>query len=232
MTALVLNSTLNCVGEFDNLYTDNEIKNEPMLFSCGIAHAMNFGGKITQQFLSSLVATDEYYCATMDADPNTSVIVDSRVHMLMPGWYPCIPGWHHDDIDRGGLFNQPEYGKDVHGRDMQSKYHFMGLVNAHIAPTEFIVGSTILTDPDNVPNVYEKWHQEIEWSKRRGHHQVEKAESGKIYEFNQFSMHRGTQAVSSGWRWFIRVTVGSNRRVTNEIRNQVQTYIPVENKGW
>ena len=48
MTALVLNSTLNCVGKFDNLYTDNEIKNEPMLFSCGITHAMNFGGKITQ----------------------------------------------------------------------------------------------------------------------------------------------------------------------------------------
>lgn len=230
MTALVLDSKFSKIDNFFCDYGDTVIKNEGMLFSCNIEHARKDGGILTTSFLNALERNTVFQDAM--EKHGGEAIIDSRVHMLMPGWYPCIPGWHHDDVDRGGLFNQPQYGTKVDGSDMQEKIHFMGLANAEIAPTEFIVGQTMLVDPDPLPNVYEKWHTDIQWAKMTGHHKVKQAESGVIYAFNQHSMHRGTQAVKNGWRWFIRVTVNSNRQITNELRNQVQAYLPVENKGW
>lgn len=37
--------------------------------------------------------------ATFPEDPN-DFIWDVKVHMLMPGQYPCIPNWHYDNIPR------------------------------------------------------------------------------------------------------------------------------------
>lgn len=34
---------------------------------------------------------------------------DVKVHMLMPGQYPCIPNWHYDNIPR--LNNQQDFSK-------------------------------------------------------------------------------------------------------------------------
>jgi len=31
-----------------------------------------------------------------DSCPNADGILDVKVHMLMPGQYPCIPNWHYD----------------------------------------------------------------------------------------------------------------------------------------
>ena len=36
---------------------------------------------------------------TFPDDPNMYVW-DVKVHMLMPGQYPCIPNWHYDNIPR------------------------------------------------------------------------------------------------------------------------------------
>ena len=34
--------------------------------------------------------------------PHLDYVVDAKVHMLMPGQYPCIPNWHGDFIPRDG----------------------------------------------------------------------------------------------------------------------------------
>lgn len=45
--------------------------------------------------------------------PHVSYVVDVKVHMLMPGQYPCIPNWHGDFIPRDGDGNlMPEYIND------------------------------------------------------------------------------------------------------------------------
>lgn len=31
---------------------------------------------------------------------NSSYLIDVKVHMLMPGQYPCIPNWHEDFVPR------------------------------------------------------------------------------------------------------------------------------------
>jgi hypothetical protein len=33
--------------------------------------------------------------------PEPSYTIDIKVHMLMPGQFPCIPGWHLDLVPRG-----------------------------------------------------------------------------------------------------------------------------------
>ena len=36
---------------------------------------------------------------SLPEDPN-DLIWDVKVHMLMPGQYPCIPNWHYDNIPK------------------------------------------------------------------------------------------------------------------------------------
>ena len=82
-------------------YSDDEVKNEPMLFSCNFEYALILGGPLTARFLAAL--PPEFLMAK-------DLIIDSRVHMLMPGWFPCIPGYHHDDVPRASrLCGQPNY---------------------------------------------------------------------------------------------------------------------------
>lgn len=38
--------------------------------------------------------------------PKSEYLVDVKVHMLMPGEYPCIPNWHRDFIPRDEERNQ------------------------------------------------------------------------------------------------------------------------------
>lgn len=67
----------------------NAIKNEKMFFNSDLVFAYENGGPITKSFIDNL--PEEW---------KTNSVFDSRVHMLMPGWYPAIPGWHHDDVPR------------------------------------------------------------------------------------------------------------------------------------
>lgn len=100
-------------GPFLPDFAQEQVKNEPMLFSCDWRVAQDLGGPLTQAFLARLGESWE----------NEGVIIDSRVHMLMPGWFPCIPGWHHDDVPRERSDGQPNY----HNPSYRSE-HVMALV--------------------------------------------------------------------------------------------------------
>lgn len=88
------------MGDYLPTFTDNEVKNEPMLFSCDRDASIALGGPITKAFLDSL------YPEFLN---HPDFILDTRVHMLMPGWFPCIPGYHHDDVPRNNTNGQPNY---------------------------------------------------------------------------------------------------------------------------
>ena len=84
------NSSKKVVGNFGEGIPFSEIKNEPMFFNSDFNYAYEKGGPITRSFLDNL--PDDW--------KNQPLAFDSRVHMLMPGWFPAIPGWHHDDVPR------------------------------------------------------------------------------------------------------------------------------------
>ncbi len=213
------NSAVNRVCSFRKDYTQDEIKNEPMLFNSDFFFAWDNSGKITREFLGRLIDFDKSWDIR-------NMVIDSRVHMLMPGWYPCIPGMHHDDIPRSTASGQPNYINPEYKAE-----HALGLVNGDIAPTEFAIGEIDLEIPTE-GIIYKQWHPKVMQAIEDGTMKSYSAESGVILQFDSESFHQGTKAVAGGWRWFIRVSKNTHRKPTNEIRKQVQVYLEHPMEGW
>lgn len=217
-------SEMHVRGKFWSDYPEHVVKNEPMFFNCDMEYAYKNGGDITRHFLDSLPGDWKL----------DDVVLDSRVHMLMKGWYPCIPGWHHDDVPRSTTTGQPNYVDPEYHAE-----HLMGLVNGHLAPTEFAIGTFEMSEPDINQTIYQVWHKEVQrqlWlSMCQGHGPSPVyARSGEYIQFDCDTFHTGTKAVDNGWRWFIRLSRYTNRTkfITNEIRRQVQVYMDDPTQGW
>jgi hypothetical protein len=106
-------------------FCEEEVKDETMLFNCGLNESHAMGDNITKDFIEAL--PDDWF--------DGPVIVDSRTHMLMPGWHTCIPGWHHDDVPRTRSDGQPNYEEG----QIRSE-HVMLLVGSDVCLTEFAIG--------------------------------------------------------------------------------------------
>jgi len=225
------NSQVEFRGTFEPNWADEIVKNEPMFFNCDLDFAYTNGGPITREFIENLPRDWV----------NTDPVLDSRVHMLMKNWYPCIPGWHHDDVPRSTSTGQPNYVNPEYHSE-----HLMGLVNGHICPTQFAIGQVEVSDPDPTKRQYNVWNSDIEASiddmiermKRdvsfAAPFKVYKAESGRYIQFDRHAFHTGVKAVAGGWRWFIRLSRNTERQKsrTNEIRRQVQVYLEEPMAGW
>lgn len=196
-------------------FSQAEVKNEPMLFNCDARAAAELGGPITREFLRLL--TPEF---------RERGVFDTRTHMLMPGWYPCIPGWHHDDVPRTTRTGQPNYTNP----DYFSK-HCMALVNGDICPTEFLIGEVEVPEPDVESTIYKDWDEYLNGCGKEQGKRLQAPNRQLIY-FDAHTFHRGTSAIANGWRWFGRVSIDTGRKPTNEVRRQVQVYMGVVNAGW
>jgi|GEM_PF-946039 len=211
------------------------IEQEPQFFSADLAYAQHFGGPITHAFLTLLPPDWR----------GADVILDSRVHMLMEGWYPCIPGWHLDDIPRTRADGQPEHANPSYRAE-----HVLALVG-NCSRTAFLVGDIVLQDvPDGQlgpggifpeTSIYGKWHDDIERCLHgprpllaAGHGPLGEAYAPerRLLAFNDQSFHRGSPATHSGWRWFARVSRNTPRPAYNKIRTQTQVYLPTPTQGW
>lgn len=220
-------SEIKEVGQFAQGIDNNQIKNEPMFFNSSLGYALVNGGPITKSFIRSL--PDEWQ--------SEEVVFDSRVHMLMPGWYPAIPGFHHDDVPRpeipvGQHFataGQPDYDNPRY-----KSQHILGLVNAEVCPTEFAIGECVMPKIEDGELIYRVWHKEVEKLLASGDLDLVKAKDRKLYLFDWQTFHSGQKAVSNGWRWFGRVSRNTDRvnHITNEIRQQAQVYLEFPMDGW
>lgn len=200
-------------------FDQDEIKNEPMLFNCDYKAAVALGGPITQELLRQLDAIHETHKILENC------VIDTRVHMLMKDWYPCIPGWHHDDVPRERADGQPEYITPSY----RSK-HLMLLMNGNVCPTEFAVGTCNLEIPKGT--IYESWNHDVDTLINHNILKTVVVKDNQWYKFDDRSFHRGTAAKGRGWRYFIRVSWDTKRKPTNEVRRQVQVYLDNVNQGW
>src|SRR5215470_8347004 len=110
-------------------FDEQAIKAEPMLFSASWEFARTNGGPITNAFLDSVVTQIKH-----------PAIIDSRVHMLMPGWFPCIPGWHLDDVPRTRADGQPNH------ESLAYKSEHVCTVVGDASLTQFVEGDISLED--------------------------------------------------------------------------------------
>ncbi len=223
MKIITINSKLEiCKGIAD--FTEDDIKNEPMLFNCDKASAYDNAGPITHEALDALPWDWRI----------SDLTIDSRVHMLMPGWFPCIPGWHHDDVPRTRSDGQPNY-EDC---DIRSE-HMMLLVNGNICPTQFALGEADFVVPEKGKIIYREWHKDVESAIDNKDISRYDVPSNRWLKFDDRTWHQGTAAVANGWRYFIRVTRHKDRYgntvkkpTKNEIRRQCQVYMPAPFAGW
>lgn len=217
MNYITFKSDVSIVGGFKHNYSDEIVKNEPMLFRSSFDFAYENGGEITKSFLEGLP----------DWVKDKPISFDSRVHMLMPTWIPAIAGWHHDDVPRSLPSGQPNYENP----EYNSK-HILGIVNAHISPTEFAIGE--VNYPIFNDKVYKEYDNLVNKDVESGVLKVVKSESGFYYYFDSHSFHRATVCNQRGWRWFGRVSFDNQSALSpkNEIRRQVQVYLTNVNEGW
>jgi len=206
-----LNSMLNPHETFDKDYEQDEIKNEPMIFGGDYGFCRRHGGPITQEFLDLLPThyRDEPF------------ILDSRVHMLKPGWMPCIGGWHLDDVPRSGSEMQPNFAL------VNPATEHVAAVIGDASLTEFLDEEVELWVPPR-GLIYKSFDAQMESKNVR----TKFVSSGVLFRFGSFDLHRGRPATKNGFRMFIRASSYSPRSPRNEIRNQTQVYVESFSEGW
>ena len=164
--------------------------------------------------------------------------VDTRVHMLMKGMIPCIPGWHHDDVQRSGKDNQPDYDHELRAM------HAIFLINADVAPTEFAVGIAPFESHSGEGSMYGQWSKEVDAHIAVDRLKVVKSPDCQWVYFDDRSWHRGVECpVKFGHRLFIRV--GMHYRMVdgervfeqppsraNQVRRNAQVYMQYPAQGW
>src|SRR4051794_6847809 len=78
-------------GGFIDPPSQELIKNTLGLWNASPEDAVKYGGDLTRAALGAVKLHND----------RKHVVVDTKIHMLMPGMIPSIPGWHTDGIPRG-----------------------------------------------------------------------------------------------------------------------------------
>lgn len=220
----VIDSKIKLIPQMMLRWTQDDVKVEPMLFNCDLDFAVNNAKHITWDFLSMLPKD------WLDGP----LVIDSRVHMLMPGWHTCIPGFHHDDVPRTKANGQPNYDEG----QIRSE-HILALVGGDICPTEFALGKHRFDIPED--DVYKHLHKEVDKLCNERSLKRFQVPSNKLVMFDDRAWHQGTEAVGNGWRFFIRASrhfapdgarIKRPGKLANEVRKQVQVYLPAPFDGW
>lgn len=198
------------------------------LYQASFHSAMIHGGPIVKGALEKL--PNEFLFWGRD------VVVDTKIHMLMPGMIPAIPGWHTDGIPRDEK-GSPQ-GKALPflpSLEKRNMVRYALFLAGGGSRTAFIPDRHVIVDaPDDPsPDLYKEIDQDIS-------EKIEKKELGfklvdfdKWYFWDWFELHKAMPAEESAWRLLIRVTVGDylKPRTTDFFRAQEQVYLPLE-YGW
>lgn len=218
MKRVTLKSRVVPVGRM-TLFTEDVIKDEPMYHKANEMFVKfdTEQGPITKAFFTAL--PDDW--KPHSQVPISGALFDSRVHMLMDGWYPAIPGFHLDSVPRG------DDGQPLPGTgDAECVLTFLG-----ITPTLFIEGD-LEFEYDPSETIYKQLDQAVEGWIDSGEGTVVEGEPGVLYYLDSQTVHAAQANYQGfGWRWFGRLTRNAPYGPRNEIRRQVQAYVNA-GEGW
>jgi hypothetical protein len=205
-------------GIVPHLPTQDEIRVLPQFFRADYDMVYRRGGLLLRRLLEALPLAGQF----------KHISIDSRTHMLMPGMYPCIPGWHCDDFFRPTA-GQPDLANIT--SVAPSVHH--SVIFGNNALTEYVIEPMLLPDPSELLEtdgrpIYAVYHQMIESL----HPKTRSLEEGEIVTFGPLVFHRGVPATAPGWRHFLRVTESNHWEPRNEIRTQSQVYLTENFHSW
>lgn len=237
MDRLLFNRNPIVLGNRIEQPSEELVRNTLGLFNASIEDAVKYGGELTRAALGAMnLRNDRRY-----------IVVDTKVHMLIPGMSPAIPGWHTDGVPRGLLRDSIHHGlPDLYAQEFEHyrphRYHL--LVTGSGCLTEFLadpIKLQINREPDaQVYNHMSKVvneHVRIYTSYPRGLREeiITTAPSCQVVEFDWWNVHQGVVATKKEWRYLIRVMETDfcepERDLRNVIRTQQQVYAPID-FGW
>lgn len=203
------------------------LKNTPQLWNASLDDALRYGGDLTKAAIGSMnLKFDRKY-----------IVVDTKIHMLMPKFYPAIPNWHTDGVPRGKEL-KPEvkdYPNILEQQNMTtSRYHL--LVTGEGCLTQFINKPLMLDcyEGSENYNLYEDIGSQLKKYNKEDLDIVTVPACTSV-EWDWWNIHRGVQATKHEWRYLIRVTETDHLQPQTDLRQilrtQIQVYVP-ESFGW
>lgn len=200
----------------------DEIRHIPQFFRASADYAYRLGGEHIRGIIDALPLSPGF----------KYISIDVRVHMLMPGWLPCIGGWHCDDFYRP-TEKQPDLNSIVKD-NKYCKHHT--IVFGPVAMTEFAVTPITLYVPTDEElkgaNLYGFFNKKLNDFIEKKAIETKRCTDGQMISFDSFDFHRGMESEGSGWRMFLRATESNHWEPKNEIRTQTQVYLKDFGQGW
>lgn len=211
-----LNPKINFVDAIDGLATLEDIASEPKVLSASPEEVYKKEGTLAQKIL--------YALGSFDVPDGLYPVIDTRVHRLMPGMYPAIPGWHCDDWPRKDYISQPDpslVNKEA--------YHIVCNIatSRHVSNTEFNLDHHKFEWDQKSP-LWKELHSSIE---KRNDVTRRQLLPGQIVKFSYDTPHRAMPCIERGWRFFFRLSM-MHRPPVKSVHNSEQVYILSEENGW
>lgn len=228
MKTINLNKNHVKIGKKIEQPTFDEIKSTPALWNASLDDAIRYGGDLTRSSIGAMdLKFDKKY-----------IIVDTKIHMLMPNFYPAITGWHTDGVPRGKELSPTSKDKpNIFEQENMSDTRFHLLVTGQGCLTHFLSDRNIILDIPSEPDysLYKVIDKQIKEKIDSGKLQSYEIPSCTSVEFDWWELHTGIKATKHEWRFLIRVTETDHMQPQSDlrkiIRTQQQVYIP-ENFGW
>jgi len=189
--------------------------------------AARYGGPITRSALGAMEFKGD----------RKHIIVDTKVHLLMKGWVPAIPGWHTDGVPRGVEMNPagsgaPNFRAQVEEKVTAPRYHL--LVTGTHCPTRFMAEPySFDLDIEGGRDLYKEMSKQA--NEAAGTYPVFDTPASTVVEWDWWNVHTAQVSSGRGWRYLIRVTetdyIEPRKDPQDFIRTQNQVYVPLE-FGW
>lgn len=202
----------------------DEIKSTFALWNASLDDAMKYGGELTRAAIGAMDLKFD----------REHVIVDTKIHMLMPNFYPAIPGWHTDGVPRGEELKPNVKGSpNIFAQEKMTDTRFHLLVTGAGCLTEFIEGQISLEVPEEPStDLYKMIDHSI---KENPYLNRVTIPTCTAVTFDWWNIHTGVKATKHEWRFLIRVTETDHMEPETDlrkvIRTQQQVYVS-ENFGW
>lgn len=224
---MLFNRTPIQLGAFVEHVGSNEIKHAVGLYRASLDDAIRFGGELARHALSSITILGNRQYIT----------VDTKIHMLIPGMYPGIPGWHTDGVPRGPrdsavasirLSPIGDVPADISRQEGEFSplYHSLTLGSCH---TLFDGSPREVADTPVGPDLYAAITRQV------GEDTNSWFYPERWVSWDWWQLHRAQPSTSGGWRYLIRVTESDYLTplidLRDVLRTQQQAYLP-ETYGW
>ncbi|MDF3254979.1 hypothetical protein [Bacillus velezensis] len=204
------------------------IKNTPALHNASLEDALKFGGELTRQAIGTMDLTFS----------KKHIIVDTKVHMLMPAFSPALSGWHSDGVPRGAELN-PTVRKapNIQAQENMDASIFHLFVTGQGCLTQFLDQSNIELEVPDTPDskLYSMLNQQVTQGLAEGKYTATDIPSCTAVKWDWWDLHTAQPAKEHEWRFLIRVTETDLHEPKTDlrdiIRTQQQVYLP-HNFGW